>query len=56
VNDVAQLDDHRPHVAGTARCIGCKMKWVFVAPAEVDLGTLECPGCGERRSLTEVPS
>lgn len=56
MSDVAQLGDRLPHVAGTARCIPCKKKWTFVAPADVDLGTLECPGCGARRTAVEVPS
>lgn len=41
---VINLDDHRPHKSGTAKCIHCKHEWEAVAPA--DLSTFECPSCG----------
>ena len=33
-----------PHLSGNAQCIGCKHRWVAVAP----VGTMEldCPECG----------
>jgi Zn finger protein HypA/HybF involved in hydrogenase expression len=41
---VINLDDHRPHISGEARCLACKHEWVAAAPIGTDW--LECPECG----------
>ena len=41
---VINLDDHRPHREGQAKCAHCRHTWHAVAP--VDAGNLECPECG----------
>lgn len=44
MGDVIDLDDHRPHNSGPAKCLACKREWVATAP--VGAVELECPGCG----------
>lgn len=36
-------EEREPHMAGAARCLGCKYEWQAVAP--VGTVTLECPHC-----------
>lgn len=42
-DNVIQIDNHRPHISGAAKCLSCAHEWEAVAP----IGTveLECPGC-----------
>jgi len=44
MNNVINLQEHKPHLSGNAKCLACDYKWVAVAP----IGTvdLECPECG----------
>jgi Zn finger protein HypA/HybF involved in hydrogenase expression len=46
-NNVVSLDDHRPHISGTAKCMDCGHEWPAVAP--IGVCTLECPKCGTMR-------
>lgn len=41
---VIDLDAHRPHRTGSARCLLCAHQWVAVAPEGVD--ELQCSACG----------
>jgi len=41
--EIINLQEHRPHMAGTARCMNCKHEWVAVAPQGT--ATLDCPEC-----------
>lgn len=43
VDDVVNLDEHRPHLSGLARCAECKHEWEAVAP--IGTTVLECPKC-----------
>jgi hypothetical protein len=42
---VIDLDAHRPHKTGDARCILCAHQWVAVAPLGVE--ELQCSVCGQ---------
>jgi len=44
MSDVTKLDDHRPHMTGTATCRNCQHFWQAVAP--IYTFDLECPSCG----------
>lgn len=46
---VINLDEHRPHMTGRARCIGCKHEWVSVGP--VGVTTFECPNCSAMKGI-----
>lgn len=43
-SEVIDLQAHRPHLSGEAKCLSCNHEWAAVAP----IGTvwLECPECG----------
>lgn len=47
VNNVIQIADARPHLAGPAHCIECGHRWQMVAPTGTTV--LDCPGCGGRK-------
>lgn len=44
MNNVLNLDDHRPHDAAYVACIECGKDWVAVVPTAHN-GPLECPKC-----------
>lgn len=44
---VVDLDDYRPHEAGTAECRACHYRHVQVIPVAREPGGSECPRCGE---------
>lgn len=41
--ELIQLEDHKPHYSGLARCLQCKHEWMAVAPAVS--AYLQCPKC-----------
>lgn len=47
--NVVELDAHRPHVTGTARCRACGQEWVAVVMLASADKPLECPNCGEMK-------
>lgn len=53
MSDVISLDEHRPHMTGTVRCLACGHNWHAVAP----LGTLflECPECHTEKGVWHRP-
>lgn len=42
-----------PHLAGEAVCLGCRRRWVSVAP--VGVWQLECPECGTMKGIFTQP-
>ncbi len=42
-----------PHLAGSAKCIGCAHEWEAVAP--VGTVSLECPSCSSERGVWRYP-
>lgn len=44
MNKVVNLDEHRPHLAGEALCMGCGHRWQAVAPVGA-FKELECSEC-----------
>jgi len=44
MTNIVNLQEHRPHLSGNAKCLSCNHEWIAVAP----IGTveLECPECG----------
>lgn len=44
MQNVINLDDHRPHSAQYVACMECAHDWVAVAPKGTE--ALECPSCG----------
>lgn len=49
MSDIINLDDHRPHRSGQAKCTNCKHVWAAVSPVGCD--DLECPECGLCRGV-----
>lgn len=45
--DAAAFDSY----ASIIGCLDCGAEWACVYPAEADSKTLECPHCGESRSM-----
>ncbi len=56
MGDLVDLDEHRPHAVGHAKCCTCGHEWVAVVPAErpEDAPDLECPQCGHMDGVLEV--
>lgn len=50
--NVTELDKHRPHYSGLAKCTNCDHSWVAVAPTKDDL---ECPSCGHLTGKYDHP-
>jgi len=48
-NNVINMADHKPHLSGEAKCIGCLYEWVAVSP--VGATELECPECGTLKGV-----
>lgn len=54
--DILQFRKPEPdeeHLSGEALCIGCRHKWVAVAP--VGTWQLECPSCGAMKGVFRLP-
>ena len=49
-DEVANIDDYRPHRAGQAVCHECGYESVIVAPVSADSRWKECGECGQMRS------
>ena len=45
MENIVNLDDHRPHKAQYVACMDCAKDWAAVFPATVQ--RLECPACGK---------
>ena len=51
VGDVVSIAERLPHLAGTARCLGCGHEWVMVSK----VGTfrdMNCPACHLDKGVT----
>lgn len=53
MGDVVSLSEHKPHLAGEARCMACQHEFVAVAP--VGTTFLKCPNCHCDRALLRFP-
>ena len=53
MNNVVNIEDHRPHISGEAVCTACASRWQAAAP--VGVWRLECPGCGTENGLWASP-
>ena len=43
--NIISLQEYRPHLSGTARCLFCRHEWVAIADVGNHHG-YECPACG----------
>ena len=43
-SNIINIFEHKAHLSGDAKCLGCQHEWQAVAP--VGTTELECPGCG----------
>ena len=50
MGDVIDINDKKPHIAGTARCLACKHEWQVVALVGTVEG-FECPNCGLEKGV-----
>ena len=53
VSFAAAKAEREPHLSGEALCIGCRHKWVAVAP--VGVWQLECPECSSMKGIWRNP-
>lgn len=61
MENIANIDDHRPHIVAKALCLNmvcggfhpmpCLTQWIATCPAETPLTKLECPECGAQNSF-----
>lgn len=57
MTNITNIDDHRPHYAVHAICVGCGFNWVAVVDARHE-GMLECSKCGAmagKENLARTP-
>lgn len=50
MGNVVNLSDHKPHVSGPAKCLGCQHEWAAARPAGPPV-YLECPSCGLHKGV-----
>ena len=54
MGEIVSLAEHKPHLAGVARCAVCGHEWSAVAAIPVP-ASLECPACGLVHGFFKYP-